>query len=69
MYGSTRVSAGLDVKCKNGEAQEPHAHAEAEAVHCFVAHQHLTLQVCLMGWDEEPFRVVTETWDLTKINK
>jgi len=63
--GGSGVSAVLDVNHKNGEPQEPHTHAKADAVHCLVAHEHLTVYVGLQAGERSP--VFTEAWDLQQI--
>ena len=47
VHCSARVSAVFDIDHKNGEAQKPHAHAKADAVHSLVADEHFTVHVCL----------------------
>lgn len=62
--GSTGVSAVLDVNHKNGKPQEPHTHAEADAVHCLVAHKHFTVDISLQAGDRRACPVFTEARDL-----
>lgn len=62
--GSTGVSAVLDVNHQDGKPQEPHAHAEADAVHCLVAHEHLTVDIGLHARDRGAGPVFTEARDL-----
>lgn len=63
---STGVFAVLDVKHKNGKTQEPHTHAEADAVHCLVAHKHFTVEIRLNFGDRRACSIFTEAWDLQK---
>lgn len=67
MDGSTVVSAVLDVEHENGESQEPHAHAKADAVHSLVAHKHVTVDVCLHAGDRRARSLFTEARDLQQI--
>lgn len=67
--GSTRVSAGLDINHQNGETQEPHAHAKADAIHCLVSHEHFTVDICLQAGDRGASPAFTEAWDLQQITK
>lgn len=64
MDGGSGVSAVLGVNREKGEAQEPHTHAKANAVHCLVAHEHLTVDVGLQAGDRRPGPVFTEARDL-----
>lgn len=62
--GCTRVSAVLGVDHQNGEHQEPHAHAEAEAVHGLVAHEHVAVDVGLDARDGGACAIFTEARNL-----
>lgn len=62
--GCTRVSAVLGVDHQNGEHQEPHAHAEAEAVHGLVAHEHVAVDVRLDARDGGACAIFTEARNL-----
>lgn len=66
MDGSSGVSAVLDVNQQDGKPQEPHAHAEADAVHCLVAHEHLTVDIGLHARDRGAGPVFTEARDLQR---
>ena len=67
MDGSTGVSVVLDVKHQNREPQEPHTHAEADAVHGLVAHKHVTVDISLQAGVSRAGPVVTEARDLQQI--
>lgn len=64
MDGCARVSAVLGVDHQNGEDQEPHAHAEAEAVHGLVAHEHVAVDVGLDARDGGARAIFTEARNL-----
>lgn len=62
--GCTWISAVLGVDHQNGEHQEPQAHAEAEAVHGLVAHEHVAVDVSLDTRERGASAVLTEARNL-----
>lgn len=61
---STGVLAALDFDHQQREKKEEHGHAEANTVHSFVAHQHVTVYVTLHARNGRAHPPFTETRDL-----
>lgn len=51
VYCSSRILATLDLDHNEGEEQEEHGHAKADAVHSLVADQDITVHMTLHTWD------------------
>ena len=58
------VLTAPDFDHEQGEEQEEHGHAEADAVHSLIANQHITVHMPLHTRDGGAHPPFTETWNL-----